>query len=87
MTAQDKAGPAGLNFSFTRWVAVTPNDNADLAEMPRALYIGGAGDITMTCMGAAAPVKFDSVPLGILLVRPVRIMATGTAATEILALY
>lgn len=72
-----------------RWVAVTPSDTVDLPEIPKALYIGGAGDVAM--IGVASPAGASAVAwraafAGMILpVRPRRILATGTTATFIVA--
>lgn len=72
-------------------IPVVPSDTTDLTDIPRELFIGGAGDVTL--IGADAPagaagVTFKSVPAGTRLpVSPRRVLATGTTATSILALY
>lgn len=65
---------------------VTPSDTANFTSGPaRALYIGVSGDVTLITTGGNA-VLFKAVPVGILPVRCTRVNATGTAATNIVAL-
>ena len=72
----------------TRAAAVTPHDTNPLAEVPKALYVGGAGDITMRGAGGVADQLWKGVPAGsILPYRASHIRATGTTAFAILALY
>lgn len=67
--------------------AVTPNDAADLPRVPaRGLYVGVSGDVKVDMQGGGT-VVFKAVPVGVLNVRVTRVYATGTAATNILALY
>lgn len=68
---------------------VTPSDTANLSPACRALYIGGAGDVTLLTVGNNnASVLFTAVPAGsILPVRAARVMSTGTTATAIVALW
>jgi hypothetical protein len=76
---QNGAGPA------TVAVAVTPNDSTavDFA----GLYVGGAGNITLTTLnasGVAADVLFTGVPAGTILpVHCTKVKSTGTTATSI----
>ena len=66
--------------------AVTPSDTAHLGNV-RALYIGGAGDVKIDAEGGGT-VTFVGVQAGsIIPVRAVRVYATGTDATSIVALY
>ncbi|MEK9213141.1 spike base protein, RCAP_Rcc01079 family [Sphingomonas sp. 2378] len=75
----------------TRAVAIVPADAADLADIPKGIYVGTGGDITM--IGAGAPsgatgVTWKNVPAGALIpFRPRRILATGTTAANMLGLY
>lgn len=63
--------------------AVTPGAGA-LAAVTRALYIGGAGNVTATVGGTS--VVFTAVPVGIVL--PVRAThVTAATATNIVALW
>ncbi len=67
--------------------AVTPGDAAILAETTRALYIGQTGDLALRLAGGQ-DVTFRNVPAGSLLpVRATRVLATGTTASGILALW
>jgi hypothetical protein len=78
--AEQLSDPAGSS------AAISPSDSADLAQIPKAIYVGVTGDITMKLKNDSASVLFKAVPVGVLPVRPVRIYATGTTATNIVAL-
>ena len=72
--------------------AVTPNDSTDTAYVFRALYVGVAGNVTLTTVGsgnvAGADVVFTAVPAGsILPIIGTRVKATGTTATSIVAMF
>jgi len=68
--------------------AVTPNDSTDLTISPaRALYIGGAGNISVDT-AAGDTVTFSGVTAGMILpVSVKRVRSTSTTATLIVALY
>ena len=69
-----------------QWVAVTPSDTVNLPAGCRGIFCNDGGDIA--CVGAdGVAVVFtvgasQTVPIG-----PVRVNATDTTATEIIALY
>ena len=67
-------------------VAVTPSDSTRLNGV-RGLYIGVSGDVVVKMDRNSVAVTFKSVPIGILPISAVILMATGTTATNILALY
>lgn len=70
-------------------VAVTPsNDAADNFNVPaRGLYVGGAGDVQVIMEGGATAL-FVAVPVGTILpIRFIRVTATNTDATSMVALY
>lgn len=69
------------------WAAITPNDTTVLSPRPRALYIGTAGDLALVGKDGGAAVVFQNVPVGVLQVRPTKVMATDTAASDIVAMY
>jgi hypothetical protein len=69
------------------WVAVTPNDSTDLADMANALFVGVGGDIRITGDDGNDEV-FKNVPDGFFLpCRVTRVYSTNTTATDIIALY
>ena len=64
---------------------ITPSDSLNFNTICRMVYVGVAGDISLvTAMGTT--VLFKAVPVGILNVMALRINATGTLATTMLAL-
>lgn len=69
-------------------IAVTPHDSNALANVPKALYIGGAGNVTCRCVDDSADVLFVGLTAGsILPVRATHVRSTGTTATSIVNLY
>jgi outer membrane receptor protein involved in Fe transport len=71
-----------------RAVTVVPNDSQPLAEIPKALFVGTGGTIALRGVGGGADQLFKNVPNGsVLPFRAEFVRATGTTATDILALY
>jgi len=67
--------------------AVTPNDAADLALPARALWIGAGGTLRVTTLKGTV-LNFTAVPSGFVMpVAAVRVHATGTTCTGIVALH
>ncbi len=76
--------------AFSLGAAVTPSNTAQLPDDTHALYIGGAGNVTVVFAedATATPVTFTAVPVGAILpLSVIQVMATGTTATNIVALY
>ncbi len=73
---------------YSKGKIVTPHDTNQLAPgfTAKAIYVGGAGNITMQLSRDSAAVLFTAVPVGVLPVAPIVIMSTGTAATAIMVL-
>ena len=68
--------------------AVTPSDSADLEYRSRALYVGTGGDISVNMAGTGAAVVFTGVPSGsVLPISVTRVLAAGTTATDLVALW
>lgn len=77
----------GLIAPAHRWVAITPDDDNDLAEVPKALAIGATGG-ALVCRGAdGVDATFYVDPGQVLPIRPHRVLDSGTDATPIIALY
>jgi hypothetical protein len=74
-------------YSFNRAAAVTPNDGADLTNVTRGIYVGGSGDLSVVTPDGDS-VTFKAVPVGTFAaIRVARVMATGTTATNLVALW
>lgn len=74
-------------FSARRGVAITPHNSNELAAVPRAIYIGGTGDLVVVGLDDVE-VTFSNVSAGTVLPFMAKIIkSTGTTATLILALY
>lgn len=75
------------NYPSRKPYAVTPHDTNALTEVPKAIYVGTAGNVVLRGVGASADVTFKNVTAGqILDVVPSHIRATGTTAADIIAL-
>ena len=67
---------------------VTPNDSTDLAlGTCRALYIGTGGDVSIVDLGGETVVFVGALAGSVLPIQTARVNATGTTATNIVALY
>lgn len=77
----------GMSGPANDAAAVTPNDGADLAFTARALYVGGAGDISVITQGGQTVLFAGASAGSIIPIRAARVRATGTTATNIVALW
>jgi hypothetical protein len=75
-----------INAPARKAVAVTPSDTADLASVPRSLFIGVDGDIAVIMADDTASVILKNAT-GMLPIMVKRVLATGTTATNIIAVY
>lgn len=65
---------------------VTPDDEGDLNPWAKALYVGTAGDLSLIPAGGTEAVTLKNHPVGYVAVQARRVLATGTTATDIVAL-
>jgi hypothetical protein len=73
--------------SFASAAAVTPSDTVPLATAAQALWIGGAGSVAVVTISGQT-VTLAAVAAGTLLpLACTQVKATGTTATNILALW
>lgn len=69
-------------------VAVTPHDSTDFTTASRALWVGGAGNISVQMVGVGTAVVFTGIPAGTWMpLRVSRVNSTSTTATSIVAVY
>jgi len=76
-----------LALSYASWKTVTPSDTTLLSF--RGIYVGGTGDVAISPDGTTASITLKAVPTGTLLPFTAdqgRILATGTTATNLVAL-
>lgn len=88
MGAIDKTGhPTLLDNPASGGEAVTPHDTTELTYVSRAIYVGGAGNVT-ALMQNGDVVLFTAVPAGTILpIRVKRINNTGTSASNMTSIY
>lgn len=67
--------------------AITPNDNADLAKVTRAISCTGAGNVVVILENDTTAVTLSVAVGHPLRVRAKRVLATSTTATGLVALY
>lgn len=72
----------------TRAVAVVPHDSNPLPDIPKALFVGSGGTVTMRGVAGTSDQVWKNVASGTVLpFRAQYVRATGTTAADILALY
>lgn len=72
--------PAGDGFS------ITPSDAADLPEVTRAIYVGGAGTISLVLASGASLTLSGAASGSILPLRVRQVRASATTATNLVGL-
>lgn len=67
---------------------ITPADGSELAHVPRSIYVGAGGNITLIGADDTIPVLLTSVPTGAVLPLQARIIQeTGTTASNLVGIY
>jgi len=67
-------------------VAVTPSDTTDIGFVTRAVWVGGAGNLSVT-LESGAKVLLSGITAGSMLpIKALRLWATDTTATLLVAL-
>lgn len=78
----------GDNNEYRNAVAVTPHDTNELANVTRAIYIGGGSGALKVDLVDSGTVTFSGLVTGTVLpVRAKKVYSTGTSATNIIALW
>lgn len=86
MAAIDPFAGISLGQSFRNAQAIVPSDTVDLPNPALALFVGVAGDVKVDMAGGQT-VVFKAVAVGIFRIAVTRVYATGTAATNLDALW
>lgn len=79
-----KSHTSGMRDPINSAAAVTPDDAADLAQVTRAIYVGETGDLRVTLISGEVAI-FVAAGSGWHPIRVMRVWATGTTATGLLA--
>lgn len=67
--------------------AITPNDN-DVFSVPVSIYVGVSGNVVVRPANGAAAVTFSNALAGTVLpITAIGVNATGTTATNLVAIY
>ncbi|MCA1337351.1 hypothetical protein [Pseudooceanicola marinus] len=82
-----KHEPVGMTDSGRYHDDVTPDDGTDLPVIPRALYVGNGGDLAIRDAAGKVCVRKNVAAGTEIAFRGVRVMATGTTASDILAIW
>lgn len=73
--------------SYRGGVAVTPSDTTLLAPT-RGLYVGGAGNVTVDLADGTTGILLTAPAIGVVhQLSVIKVKATGTTATAIVAIY
>lgn len=75
-----------LASAYLHAFPIAPDDNANLAILPRVIWVGAAGTLTVLDVNENQ-VTFVGVPVGIFPFRAKRVLLTGTSAGQLLGLY
>lgn len=86
MTDTFASHASGLESPAARATTVIPDDGTDLAFASRALNVAGEGTVRVTTLGGDTGTVYLAAGIAFPL-RVVRVWATGTTATGIVALF
>lgn len=82
-----KEHQSGLTSPASAAFSISPSNGNPLANVTRAIYVGGTGDLRVTMKGGET-VVLSQVQAGVIYpLRCTHVMATGTTATGIVGLY
>lgn len=88
MPSPDRFANAGdsLLSSSRAPYAVTPDDAAPLPAVPKGIFVGSGGDVTLRGVDSTADVTYRNLPdASYIAVRAAYVRATGTTATNLIA--
>ena len=86
------ATPREATHSSARWKAITKSDSVNITnnlgneEIPRAVWVGGAGVVAAVDVNGNVT-NFTAVAGSVLPISPYRVNSTNTTATLLVALF
>ena len=80
-------GQAHDTAPLTGGFSITKSDTTEFAILPRAIWVGGDGDIALFFPDKTSVTLVGVVAGTLLPVRPLKVLSTGTSATSIVGLY
>ncbi len=82
-----KSLATSLSSPATGAASISPSNNSDLAQVTRAIYVGGPGRMT-AILADGAEITFENMAAGMIYpLRVSRIKSTNTTATGLVALW
>jgi len=67
---------------------VTPTDDVELDPIPRALWVGTAGNLTVILKNMSTTIAFNNIQAGTMIeLEAKEVRATGTTASDIVAVW
>lgn len=76
-----------VDLQARKLLAITPHNDNDLANVPKALFIGVGGTIAIIAVDDTASVSLTVAAGTLLPIRVKRVLVTGTTATGIVGLF
>jgi hypothetical protein len=75
-----------LGASARNPYAITPSDTQELPTIPKGIYVGTGGNVTLRGVGASADVVYKNLSNGsYIAIRAQFVRATGTTAADLIA--
>jgi len=76
-----------VDLQARKLLAITPNNDNDLVDVPKALYIGVGGTLAVIAVDNTTSVSLTVQAGALLPIRVKRVLASGTSATGIVGLF
>ncbi len=83
---QFSAHTSSLESPASSAVEITPSDENDLAQVSRAVYVGGTGHLAVTMKDGSNTTFKNLIGGTVLAIRVSKVKSTGTTATDIVVM-
>jgi len=84
---QFNAHTTSLESPASSAVAITPSDESALAQVSRAVYVGGTGDLSVTMKDGNNATFKNLIGGSVIAIRVLKVLSTGTTATDIVVMH